>query len=156
MHFEVIYGLLDRAGPFKTEVTAARRNGNFGQRICLDAGTVQIQLGIFKSVSPTSIFRDQLNPDNIAVKRVRSIPVRNVDNAMIKPCRQAHEKRLHANFASNPGQKRRMGRGAQCRMEMQSLEIRDSEFRLPSSINPTNVFDPSLTGGWKPSAWTEN
>jgi len=68
MHFEVVYGLFNRTGPFKTKVTPAGRNRNFGQRICLDAGTVQIQLGIFKSVSPTSIFRDQLNPDNIAIK----------------------------------------------------------------------------------------
>src|ERR1700738_1853671 len=81
IHFEVVNGLLDRAGPFKAEVTATRWNRNFSQRNCLHAGTMQIQLGIFKSVSPTPAFRDEFNSANIAVEGVRLFPGRNVDHA---------------------------------------------------------------------------
>lgn len=70
MRFKVIHGLVDRAGPFKTEIASARRDRILGQRICLNAWTVQIQLRICKSISPTSIFLDNLDSDNVAIKAI--------------------------------------------------------------------------------------
>ena len=70
MRFKLIHGLADRAGPFEAEITSARRDRNLSQRICLDARTVQIQLRIGKSVSPTSIFLDNLDSDNVAIKAI--------------------------------------------------------------------------------------
>jgi len=70
LQFEVVDRLVNRAGPFKTEITSARWNRNLCQRMGLDSGAVQIQLRIFKPVSPISIFRDKRNSDNIAIKCV--------------------------------------------------------------------------------------
>ena len=70
MPFEVLHGLIDRACPFKAEIASARWDRNLGQRIRLQSRSVQIQLRIFKPISPTSIFADQLDSDNVTIKRV--------------------------------------------------------------------------------------
>jgi len=93
MRFEMVHGLIDRACPFKTEITSAGRNRNPRQRHRLDTRAVQIQLRVLKPISPPLIFSDNFHPDYFAVKRVRSFPVRDVDNTMIKSTWHIHRQR---------------------------------------------------------------
>jgi hypothetical protein len=70
MRFEVVHGLIDRTGPFKTEITSTRRNRNLRQRHRLDTRAVQIQLRVLEPVSPPLISSDNFHPDYFAIKRV--------------------------------------------------------------------------------------
>jgi len=94
MRFEMVHGLIDRAGPFKTEIASAGRNRNLRQRCRLDTRAMQIQLRVLKPVRPPLIFSDNFNSDNFAIKRVRLFPVRDVDNAMIKSGRRIQDPKI--------------------------------------------------------------
>jgi hypothetical protein len=68
--FKMIHGVLDPARPFKAEITSAGRDRNLGQRMRHHTWAVQVQLGIFEPIGPTSIFCDKLNSNNVAVERI--------------------------------------------------------------------------------------
>jgi hypothetical protein len=90
MPLQVLHGLVNRPCPFEAEITPARRDWNPGYRIRHQSRAVQIQLSIFKSIGPPSLFGDQHDSNNIAIKGVGSFPVGDVDHAMIKPRRKTH------------------------------------------------------------------
>jgi hypothetical protein len=68
MSLEVIHGILNRARPFKAEITSAGRYRNLRQRMRRHTWAVQVQLRIFEPVGPTSIFWDKLNSNNVAIE----------------------------------------------------------------------------------------
>jgi hypothetical protein len=88
---QVLDGRLNGPIPQEAQVAVPRLNRSArDQGAGIDSRPVNIELLFAESVSPTTVrMGDELHPDNPLVKGIRSLPVRDVDDAVVKP-RPAH------------------------------------------------------------------
>src|SRR6185437_14626514 len=89
---------LDRAKPLKTEVAVARLHWQPCHFRRLYTGAMDIELLVAKPISVASRPCDQFSADNFAVKPVRSLPVGDMNYAVIEPSGHCH--RITLSFAS--------------------------------------------------------
>jgi len=77
-------GIFDRPRPFEAQVASTWRNRKPCDRSRRRSGTVNIELCLSKAINPGRSGRHHLRPKDIMVEGVGSLPVRDVDNAVIE------------------------------------------------------------------------
>jgi hypothetical protein len=77
-------GIFDRPRPFEAQVASTWRNRKPCDRSGRQSGTVNIELCLSKAINPGRSSRHHLRPKDIMVEGVGSLPVRDVDNAVIE------------------------------------------------------------------------
>src|SRR5262245_62524354 len=84
-------GVRDRAFPFEAEVAVARLHRQPRHLGGREARAMQIELGVAEPVAPSRWPPHQLRPKHIAIERVGTLPVGDMDDAVVELDRQCHE-----------------------------------------------------------------
>ena len=82
---QVRHGLLDRAVPDEAQIAVAGSDGNAGEGVGVNAGTVHVQLLSPEPIGPgPAAALDQLRAEHFGVEAIGPLPVRDVDDAVVE------------------------------------------------------------------------